>query len=446
MRSFFVEAAVLATLLPQCLALAIRSEADDISAGVMPEDLEDDVVFWGDKHNRVHFAAEGQHEEIEMVIRSLGMLQAVMPSRQYNNTYTGIYNDVIEERAVKKNGTTLSSSVSASSKPAKTASANATIAATTTSSTIAPIEVNINKVASSSYPPGAATMKSIITPSIVTFSLLGAPTHNPAMQYISGQTNIPVPTLPSKLLGAAATVESALAAKKINKNTGTLQVNAKNKASLTPLSVKPNYSRDMGKGGTIGANSFFIFADTLSYGPANGNTPGAFTGAASNSVAMDKGMLPAQGKALQLMDPIGAYATQNGFLRGFVPFTQGESYHNQKGKGRIAIWPESSIIPYTGNSALQFAPIVMINGTGYYFAGTSLSSISVPGQGGPVANRIATRIFDTSSGVEWGCLGGMRSYSSDGLTGGNVYIFGSHKVSFPSSDYFSFLSHAKNTS
>jgi hypothetical protein len=350
-------------------------------------------------------------------------------------TYAGIYDDAIEERAIKKNGTALSSSVSAS-RPAKTASRNATsianattAAGTPSATTIAPIEVNINKVASSSYPPGAATMKSIITPSIVQISLLGAPTHNPAMQYIAGQTNIPVPTLPSKLMGAAATVESGLAIKKINKNTGTLQVTNKNKANLTPLSIKPSYSRDMGKGGTIGSNSFFIFADTLSYGPANGNTPGAFTGAASNSVAMDKGMLPAQGKALQLMDPIGAYATQNGFLRGFVPFTQGESYHNQKGKGRIAIWPESSIIPYTGNSGLQFAPIVMINGTGYYFAGTSLSSISVPGQGGPVADRIATRIFDTSSGVEWGCLGGMRSYSSDGLTGGNVYIFGSHKVS-----------------
>jgi hypothetical protein len=72
MRSVFVEAAVLAILIPRCFALAIRSEADGSSAAVLPEDLEDEVIFWGDKHNRVHFAAEGQHEEIEMMIRSLG--------------------------------------------------------------------------------------------------------------------------------------------------------------------------------------------------------------------------------------------------------------------------------------------------------------------------------------------------------------------------------------
>jgi len=162
----------------------------------------------------------------------------------------------------------------------------------------------------------------------------------------------------------------------------------------------------------------------LTYSPGN---PGTFTGAVSNSIALDFGMNPAQGQALQIGDPMGAYSGPNGALRGFVPFTQGESYYNGNSKGRIAIWPESSVIPLTGTSALQYAPIVLINGTGYHYAGTTMYEISIPSEGGPVADRVATRLFDTTSGVEWGCLGGLRSYSSDGQTGGNVYILGNHK-------------------
>jgi len=278
--------------------------------------------------------------------------------------------------------------------------------------------------ASSSYPAGAAQMTAIVTPSVVTYTLLGAPTHDPQLSYISGQKPTPLPTLASNLLVPQATVEAALANKAINSNTGTLVINNSNEGQLAALNGKPNYSRDQGKGGTIGDTSFFIFADTLTYGPGN---PGTFTGAVSNSIALDFGMNPAQGQALQIGDPMGAYSGPNGALRGFVPFTNGESYFNGHSKGRIAIWPESSVIPLTGTSALQYAPIVLINGTGYHYAGTTMYEISIPSEGGPVANRVATRLFDTTSGVEWGCLGGLRSYSSDGETGGNVYILGNHK-------------------
>lgn len=283
-----------------------------------------------------------------------------------------------------------------------------------------------DKVAGSTYPAGASTMTAIITPSVVTYTMLGAETQNPASSYLSGQSNYPVPTLPSNLMVPAATVEPALANKPINKNTGTLVINTGNENKLAPLQWKPNYSRDQGKGGTINGQSFFVFADTNTFGPPSGGNDGVFTGAVSNSVALDLGMQPAHGQSLQLRDPVGAYATANGFLRGFVPFTQGESYFNGKGNGRIAIWPESSIIPLTGTSALQYAPIIYINSTGYHFAGTTMYEITIPSEGGPVANRVATRLFDTSSGVEWGCLGGVRSYGSSGTSGGNVYIFGNH--------------------
>lgn len=229
-------------------------------------------------------------------------------------------------------------------------------------------------------------------------------------------------------LTPVATVEGLLAEKPINSNTGNLVVNAANKGNIAPLNYKPSYSRDQGKGGTIGDQSFFVFADSLSYTPAKGDTPGNFTGAASNSVALDKGKNPANGKSLQLQDPIGAYSGPGGALRTFVPMTQGETFFGTE-FGRIAIWPESSIIPLTGTSAIQYAPIVMSNKTGFYYAGTTMYEITIPGQGGPVANRVATRLFDTSSGVEWGCLGGLRSYGPSGSTGGNVYIVGGHKVS-----------------
>lgn len=269
-------------------------------------------------------------------------------------------------------------------------------------------------------------MTAIITPSIVTYTLLGAPTHEPVLSYISDQARVSIPSM-TESLTPVATVEGLLAMKPINPNTGTLVVNAGNRDSITPLKFKPTYSRDQGKGGTINGQSFFVFADTLTYGPPRGSTPGNFTGAVSNSVAMDKGRNPAHGKSLQLSDPIGAYAGANGALRNFVPYTQGETFFNGQ-FGRMAIWPESSIIPLTGTSAVQYAPIVLSNKTGFYYAGTTMYEVTIPGEGGPVANRVATRLFDTAGGVEWGCLGGLRSYGPSGSTGGNIYIVGGHKV------------------
>jgi len=69
-----LKAAVLASVLPQCLALAIGSFGDDVAAPAvaMPEDLESDV-YWGDKHNRLRYTPETFNGEVELMIRDLGM-------------------------------------------------------------------------------------------------------------------------------------------------------------------------------------------------------------------------------------------------------------------------------------------------------------------------------------------------------------------------------------
>lgn len=213
------------------------------------------------------------------------------------------------------------------------------------------------------------------------------------------------------------------------------QVNATTSPYVKTLSTKPSYSRDQTKGGNINGVNVFVFADTQCYTTPNATTLGTYTGSTSNSAAMDLGLAPKSGNPVVLQEGIGAYYTTNGFLRNFIPFTTAEQEYNQVMFGsvgsRYAVWPESSFVPFDTSSSLSFAPIVYQNnsgsGTTYTYAGTTMSKITISANGGgPVAERISPLLFP-AGGIEWGCIGGMRSYGSSGTTGGNVYLFGNMK-------------------
>lgn len=202
---------------------------------------------------------------------------------------------------------------------------------------------------------------------------------------------------------------------------------------IQTLNYQPGLSRDIGKGGVLNGVKMFIFADTTSSSPANSTTLGTFQGFVSNSVAIDVGTLGAQGKPLNLQDGTGEWAGSTGSKRGFFPLTTAEAAYNEANEAngkRYAIWPESSIIPIDSQSAVMYAPIVYndVNYTSgvalYPFAGVTLAIITVPGVGGPVANRVAPLLFSEDS-LPWGCVGGVRSWGSSGPGGndGMVYIF-----------------------
>jgi len=119
-------------------------------------------------------------------------------------------------------------------------------------------------------------------------------------------------------------------------------------------------------------------------------------------------------------------------MRNFVPFTTGETAYNNAMNSlgfRYAIWPSSSLIPLTSTTAAVFAPIVFTNSNNgaFNYAGTTLLSISVPqfsdGRSGPIAERANNLIFPDNF-PEFGCVGGIRSWGSQGIGGGDgsVYI------------------------
>lgn len=213
--------------------------------------------------------------------------------------------------------------------------------------------------------------------------------------------------------------------------TGSLVIT--DRSQLQPLANTVSYSRDQGKGGLVNGQYLFIFADTMAYAGTSATTNGIFTGATSNSVTVDIGRRAVTGQAPVVQDPIGAMKGPKGALRGFVPLTQGEAAFNaQNGRGaRYAIWPEMSLIPLTAETSLMYAPLVFQNTTngtvGFHPAGTTLVTVSVPSIGGPVANRVQPLLFDAGE-IQFGALGGLRTYGPSGTTGGKIYVFGNVKT------------------
>ena len=193
---------------------------------------------------------------------------------------------------------------------------------------------------------------------------------------------------------------------------------------MKSLQCEPTISRDGGKGGYLDGHKLFIFADTTT---SSACTPdGGFAGFVSTSAAVDNGNAGKAGKALSLQDGAGEWASDFGTMRGFIPLTAGESAFNSQNNAsmRYAIWPDSSIIPYDGKSAFLYSPIVFLDHENETYAGSTLSSISVPSTGRPMADRIAPKLFMANE-PEWGTVGGIRSYgaSGPGNSDGLVYIF-----------------------
>ncbi|MCJ1248665.1 hypothetical protein MMC30_005883 [Trapelia coarctata] len=297
---------------------------------------------------------------------------------------------------------------------------------------IAVISASSSSVSSSGPAVNYASGHSVIQPSIA-YSQLHGPTQNhPTSQYIH-YIAPPDLTLATNLLTVG--IEGDLSIDyPISQDTGNLLLNSTSEPLLSDLTDTPHLSRDGGKGGLLGGAHLFIFCDTGSYSTTTDNTNGNFLGFVSSSVATDTGMNALYGNPIDLEDGIGGWSDNVGRMRGFSPLTQGEQSYNiaMQGKGqRYAIWPESSIIPLNSESALLYAPIVYDNvdtttrAAVFTYTGATLLTLSAANQAGPVATRTVDRLFEENE-VEWGCVGGIRSWGPSGIGGndGSVYIFG----------------------
>ena len=115
--------------------------------------------------------------------------------------------------------------------------------------------------------------------------------------------------------------------------------------------------------------------------------------------------------------------------------TNGEHSFNIElsGQGyRYAVWPMSSIIALNKTHALQYAALVYdevnmdTQAAKFTTIGNTLLTISLDEQYGPTAERTVKRLFQQGE-VQWGTIGGLRSWGADGPGGmdGKVYVFGS---------------------
>ena len=293
--------------------------------------------------------------------------------------------------------------------------------------------VNTGTTSTSSEPTvsyGSGTK--VVVPTIA-YSQLHGPTQNyPTSQYFK----LPLPpdlTLTANLLVAG--VEGDLSIDyPISRDTGILQLNATTQPLLTDLTDTPHLSRDGGKGGIINGEHLFVFCDTGSYSTTTDNTNGNFLAFVSSSVATDVGMYALYGNPIHLQDGIGEWSDNVGRMRGFSPLTAGEQGYNlaMQGNGqRYAIWPEASLIPLDSQNSLLYAPIVYDNvdettGTATFtYTGATLLTVTAGNTAGPSAERTVDRLFEETE-VEWGCVGGIRSWGPSGIGGsdGTVYIFG----------------------
>ncbi|KAF2105140.1 hypothetical protein NA57DRAFT_71337 [Rhizodiscina lignyota] len=277
------------------------------------------------------------------------------------------------------------------------------------------------------------TKAGLTLPQVNFVNELGPSTNDPTDQYIeTGPYDLI--TLDKSLLVPG--VNSHLTTDyPLSPDTGILEVTPQNRVNLTDLQYKPHISRDGGKGGYLNCQRLFVFCDTGSYGPATDSQPGDFHGFVSSSVAIDKNQHAKYGQPLTLQDDIGEWADDVGRMRGFAPLTGGEQVYNlnMQGNGyRYAVWPESSLIPYNASHAVMYANVVYDvvdkskgNNWVFTYTGNTLLLVSIPGEGGPRADRLVNKIFDQNE-VAWGGIGGIRSWGSSGPGGndGKVYLFG----------------------
>ncbi|KAI9873139.1 MAG: hypothetical protein M1830_000789 [Pleopsidium flavum] len=271
-----------------------------------------------------------------------------------------------------------------------------------------------------------------MAPTVAASYLQGPSVNKPSTQYINWKApgNIKLAT---NLLNVG--VNDLLSTTyPLSLDTGILELNTSTQDLLADLVDTPHISRDGGKGGYLNGQHLFVFCDTGAYTATTGYSHGDFLGFVSSSVAVDTGMNGLSRKALTLQDGIGQWSDNVGRMRGFSPLTEGEQSYNlaMQGKGmRYAIWPESSLIPLDATNAIIYAPIVYDNvnmatkAAVFTYTGATLLAVTAGGSGGPVATRTVDKLFNQDE-VEWGCIGGIRSWGNSGIGGtdGKVYIFG----------------------
>ena len=290
----------------------------------------------------------------------------------------------------------------------------------------------VSSAASSPLPARYASGSSVITPRVLSGKLHGPSSNEPTSQYIDLQPPQGL-TLPGSLL--AVGVNTALSTSySLATDTGIPPIDATTEPLIKDLKSRPHLSRDGGKGGYLNGQKLFLFCDTGSYTSPTPDRMGDFLGFVSSSIATDKGFKGAYGQPLVLEDGIGEWSDDVGRMRGLAPLTTGEQSYNlvMQGKGqRYAIWPESSIIPLNRTHALLYAPIIYDNvdwstrRAVFTYAGSTLLSLTAETSAGPRADRIVDKIFQQEE-VEWGTIGGFRSYGPSGVGGndGRVYVFG----------------------
>ena len=271
----------------------------------------------------------------------------------------------------------------------------------------------------------------ISIPSVSSAKLHGPTENRPTSQFIRHKSS-PLPNLPKSKLKAG--IDSSLSTEyPISDDTGVLLLDGSTRSDLAAMSDRPRLSRDCGKGGLVGKDQLFVFCDTGSYS-SNADSDGNFLSFVSSSVAIDVGGNALHGKAIALQDGIGEWSDSEGRMRGFAPLTQGERSYNlvmQADGHRYAIWPEASPIRLGEDTAVLYAHIVydevnmQTKDAVFTYTGVTLLTITAGGDGGPTAQRTVNRLFNEDE-VEWGCIGGIRSWGASGIGGkdGRIYLFG----------------------
>lgn len=330
-------------------------------------------------------------------------------------------------------GILLSTSTSSSATSAQSATATL-VESSTGTSTLYTAGTRTSSVVSVVPQPTVAHAPgtSVVIPSVAASHLHGPSSNKPTTQYIDWKPPADI-KLDSYLLSVGAN-DALSTSYPLSLDTGVLELNASTEGLLKPLSGTPHMSRDGGKGGYLNGQHLFVFCDTGAYTAPTDYSNGNFLGFVSSSVAIDTGLNGLAGQALALEDGIGQWSDNVGRMRGFSPMTQGEQGYNlaMQGNGqRYAVWPESSLIPLDATNSIIYAPIVYDNvnmatkAAVFTYTGAALLTVTAGGKGGPVSTRTVDKLFSQDE-VEWGCIGGIRSWGPSGVGGtdGKVYLFG----------------------
>lgn len=357
-----------------------------------------------------------------------------VPSRIYgtNDCYLkSTVNDPTPAQLSMVVGILLSTSTSSLTTPAQSAAATLVGSSSATGNPY-PAATTSDVVSVAPQPTSANAPGTLVVPSVVESHLHGPSTNKPTTQYIDWMPPADV-KLELNLLSVG--VNDALSTLyPPSLDTGVLELNASTEGLLKPLSGSPHISRDGGRGGYLNGQHLFVFCDTGAYTAPTDYSDGNFLGFVSSSVAVDTGLNGLAGQALALEDGIGQWRDDVGRMRGFSPMTQGEQGYNlaMQGNGqRYAVWPESSLIPLDATTSILYAPVVYDNvnmvtrAAVFTYTGAALLTVTAGGRGGPIATRTVDKLFGQDD-VEWGCVGGIRSWGPSGVGGtdGKVYLFG----------------------